>query len=298
MKNNAKVETCMVNDNHQPNSDSRQSKSRPDIGYAEKAELLFQRFLRHGQRWKARELERDTEKEVSAAYVSALLKGKMQRPGDEMQTRIADAMGFPSSLWELPPEEWDTELEWVRREALRSRNEAGIGTLQHSSELDESQTDVLPKDGLGGRELADLLNYLFERLLNKRTGKRYTEQQVAIYTEGVLSTQEIRKMRSGESLRVGKTKLRALSDAFEIPPDYWRSMSRRDAHLAGIQQIRRYIERGEITGTAGRNLESKVPKEEGGISQGDRNAMVKLLEYLGFVAYEEPKKGDKSDNGV
>lgn len=237
------------------------------IDYAHQADLLFQRFLRHGQHWRARKLERDTEREVSASYVSALLKGKIRRPKDEILGKIADAMEFPSSLWQLHPEEWETELEWVSRKALQSRRDAGIPVSRTAGDLEKHEVQELLPEALGGREFADLLNYLFERAINERTGERYTEQQIAIRSDNVLVPDEVRVMRGGDSLRVGKGKLTVLCEAFEVSPEYWNNMSRKEARAAGIDRIKRYII-------------SEGPDRECAVSWGDENAMVKFLDDL------------------
>lgn len=270
-------------------------KSSEQTSYPDKANLLFERFLRHGQRWKAREIERDTEGEVSGSYISALLKGKIQHPGDQIQAKLADTMGFPPSLWELEPTEWDAELERVREEAARSREHLE-SSLQPTSEVNQYPADSVPSEQLAYRELADLLNHLFETMLNRRTGQRHTEQQIAIYSGGTLNAGEIRKMRDGESPPVRSGKLVALSDAFEIHPSYWTLMSRHEAQATGLEKVQRFIKEGDMEGAVGRNPGSSLSEERPGrgLTQGDKSAMLKLIEYLGI---EERSKSERGDGG-
>lgn len=265
----------------------------PQHGYSAQAELLFRRFLRHGRRWKAREIERDTEGEVSGAYISALLSNKIKHPGREILNKIADVMGFPPTLWRLEPQRWDAELERVREEALRSRRAAGISTDWGGEERPRAGEHRLLEEGPGGEELADLLNALFEGILNKYTGRSYTEQQVAIYAGGMLNAEDIRAMRSGHSPPATRGQLLALSDAFEVSPDYWRRGRPQGPPDAQIQQLQQFIDRETAAAGAHREISSQLSGVDlADLSEEDRSALLKFVEYLGFNARNRRREQD------
>lgn len=162
----------------------------PGRRYAERLERLLDTYLnpRTGRRWRGKELEDATNGFVSGSYVTALRKGRINRPGLDKLRAIAGAMNFPFELWLTEHEKWERELEGER------------------------------EDGGG---FARLLEVLFEAVGNEDTGEHFTNKEVSLRSEGRLSEDEIGRMRSGELENPTRAQLLALSDVFDVAPSYW-----------------------------------------------------------------------------
>jgi transcriptional regulator with XRE-family HTH domain len=160
--------------------------------YAEKFHRLLEQYPRpDGRKWRGRDLERATNGFVNGSYVTALKKGRIDRPGLDKLRRIAEVMGFPFELWLEDPSDWRRLPEAAGR----------------------------PEDESG--TLADLLNQLFETVVDPRSGRPYTNAEVSAFTQGRLSAEEIEQMRAGTLRNPNRDQLLALSDAFDIDPSYW-----------------------------------------------------------------------------
>lgn len=178
--------------------------------YADKFEQLLDLFPHpdrsdhekpEKRRWKMSELNDVTEGELSPGYLSALRKGKNKRPGMHYLDLIANAMGFPFELWLAEPEQWPKILE-------------------------DSDTRIIPPTAEPTTEgesetYADLLEQLFASIMNRRTGKPFTNAEVAGLTGGHLSEEEIQNMREGSFTRPSRAELLALSNAFGVDVSYW-----------------------------------------------------------------------------
>ena len=160
--------------------------------YAEKFRHLLKSYPRPGGgRWRGRDLERATNGFVNGSYVTALKKGRIDRPGLDKLRRIAEVMGFPFELWLEYPSDWKLSPEST------GQAEDASGTL------------------------AGLLNHLFETLVDPESGRPYTNAEISAATQGRLSDTEIAQMRAGELRNPNRDQLLALSDAFDIDPSYW-----------------------------------------------------------------------------
>ena len=160
--------------------------------YAEKFQRLLELYPRpDGRRWRGADLERATNGFVNGSYITALKKGKIDRPGLDKLRRIAEVMRFPFELWLEDPKDWGH---------LPEEKEAA----QHES---------------GG--LAGLLNHLFDTMVDPRSGMAYTEAEISALAQGRLSAEEIGRMRAGSLRNPSRDQLLALSDAFDIDPSYW-----------------------------------------------------------------------------
>lgn len=160
--------------------------------YAEKFRRLLDLYPRpNGGRWRGRDLERATNGFVNGSYVTALKKGRIDRPGLDKLRRIAEVMGFPFELWLEDPSDWTLSPE----------------------------TAGQAEDASGS--LAGLLNHLFETLVDPKSGRPYTNAEISAATQGRLSDTEIAQMRAGELRNPTRDQLLALSDAFDIDPAYW-----------------------------------------------------------------------------
>lgn len=162
--------------------------------YAERVELLLDRFRRpDGTKWGNTQLEEATRDVVSNSYVSGLRHARYSKPGYEQLVAIARAVGFPVTLWDLPPEEWDLELS--RHERARA----------------------LPDPD----EVALLLERLFRTDTNPETGLMYTSAEVAWNTGGRLSEGAVDRLRRGASQSYSEADLAAIGQVFGVGPSYW-----------------------------------------------------------------------------
>lgn len=166
--------------------------------YAEKFQRLLELYPRPaGGKWRGRDLERATNGFVNGSYVTALKKGRIDRPGLDKLRRIAEVMGFPFELWLEDPPDWTHPPE----AAVRTDDESG--------------------------SLADLLNHLFETLLEPKSGRPYTNVEISTLAQGRLGAEEISQMRAGDLRNPTRDQLLSLSDAFDIDPSYWFGRSER-----------------------------------------------------------------------
>lgn len=176
---------------------------------ARKFQLLLERFPRaDGEPWRAVEIEAATNKRVSSSYISALRRGHLNRPGIEKLSLIADVLGVPFELWRLEPELWDEEIEKHRGRGLR-----GV------PERVPWGTPRIPV----GEELQRRVEALFESK-RKDDGEPYSEEEIAARSRGLITVEEISRMRRGEQARPpAEITLVGLSNAFDIPFRYWHA---------------------------------------------------------------------------
>ncbi len=144
-----------------------------------------------GREWRGKDFEIATNKYVSGSYITALRKGRIDNPGVDRLRKISEVMGAPFEMWLGEPEGWEN-----------TPREAGV-----------------PEGG--SDSLADLINHLFEVIVDERSGKPYSDRDVSSMTHGRLGEDEIARMRSGELQNPTRGQLLALSDAFDIDPSYW-----------------------------------------------------------------------------
>jgi transcriptional regulator with XRE-family HTH domain len=144
-----------------------------------------------GREWRGKDLEIATNKYITGSYITALRKGRIDNPGVDRLRKISEVMGAPFEMWLGEPEGWE-----------RAPREAGT-----------------PEGG--SDSLADLINHLFEVIVDERSGKPYSDRDVSSMTHGRLGEDEIARMRTGELQNPTRGQLLALSDAFDIDPSYW-----------------------------------------------------------------------------
>ena len=180
--------------------------------YARKLEMLLERFPRtDGEKWRGHEIEDATDYMVTSSYFSALKEGKFKRPGIRQLSLIANVVGFPFDLWRMEPELWDEYLAvHPSRGGFRS----------------PLPGQPVPQVPCGG-QLASLVENLFANKHNLVTGNPFTEEEVARWSRGRISTEEIRVMRGGAQIGPPpEIKLLGISDVFGEPPWYWYMPSR------------------------------------------------------------------------
>ena len=125
---------------------------------AQKFETLLKRYRRpDGRRWSGQEIDEATGGVVTRSYVTNLRKGRIENPGYEKLAAMAKAMGFPPEVW----------------------FEDGLGQGRSIGQAEES------------RGVASRLEHLFEVVRNPKTGKPYTNGEVARMTLGDLSEEDV-----------------------------------------------------------------------------------------------------------
>lgn len=185
-------------------------KNSPGNSYAEKFDLLLDLFPfpdredhpdERKRRWRGTEFEIATNRRLSRSYVSALLRGKIARPGREQLRLIALAMGFPEELWYVNPEEWEQLLKERKREGLRGEEFAGGEYLAHlvQKQLDATRFAVAP-DNLPPKN---------------------TDAYVATQSGGRLSEEEARALRKGDVAVPTLTQILGLTEALRTTLNHW-----------------------------------------------------------------------------
>ena len=154
---------------------------------AQKFEALLEMYRRpDGRRWSGQEIDEATGGVVTRSYVTNLRKGRIENPGYEKMRAIAKAMEFA-------PEVWFDE---------------GLGEGRSIREIEES------------RGVAGGLEHLFEVVRNPKTGKPYTNAEVARMTLGDLSEEDVERIRTGASRDPTVGQVEALSSVFGVEPSY------------------------------------------------------------------------------
>jgi hypothetical protein len=154
---------------------------------AQKFEILLERY-RHpdGRRWSGQEIDKATGGIVTRSYITNLKKGRIENPGYEKLAAMAKAMGFPPEVW----------------------FEDGLGKEQSIGQAEES------------RGVAARLKHLFEVVRNPKTGKPYTNGEVARMTLGDLSEEDVDKIRTGAIGDPTVSQVAALASVFGVEPSH------------------------------------------------------------------------------
>ncbi len=145
-----------------------------------------------GSKWSMAEIEEGTGGFVKAPYLTNLKANRIKQPGLERLRAIARVMGFPPELWLQSQDAWKPSLP---------------------SGGDESQ--------LGSHTLARRLNILFDVLTNERTGKPFTNRDVAELSMGRLTEEEVAAAREAKLDDLKGAQYLALSDVFDVDVSYW-----------------------------------------------------------------------------
>jgi transcriptional regulator with XRE-family HTH domain len=150
----------------------------------------FERFLEtyrrpDGQMWGGADLEKATGGVVTRSYVTNLRKGRIENPGYEKMRAIAKAMGFPPEMW-----------------------------------FEEDLGDEGPPAGAQGNSIPGRLKHLFETIKNPQTRETYTNAEVARMSAGVITEEDVDRIRSGRIVDPLVSQVAALAAAFGVPPSY------------------------------------------------------------------------------
>jgi hypothetical protein len=154
---------------------------------AQKFESLLE-IYRHpdGRRWSGQEIDEATGSVVSRSYVTNLRKGRIENPGYAKLAAMAKAMGFPVEVW----------------------FDDGLGQGRSIGQVEVSY-------GVAAR-----LEHLFEVVRNPKTGKPYTNAEVARMTLGDLSEEEVEGIRTGAIGDPTVSQVAALASVFGVEPSY------------------------------------------------------------------------------
>jgi transcriptional regulator with XRE-family HTH domain len=154
---------------------------------AQRFELLLDTYRRpDGSRWAGQQLEEATGGVVPRAYFVNLRKGRIGSPGYEKMGAIAKAMGFPPAAW-----------------------------------FDENVGDGMsPGPDHEGRGLAARVGHLFGAVRNPKTGKPYTNAEVARMSVGDLTVEDVESIRTGTISNPTVSQVAALASVLGVAPSY------------------------------------------------------------------------------
>lgn len=198
------------------------AESGEKMDYTQKFEKLLELFPHPERRyadtpasrsWRMIEIERATDGEVNSSYLSALRRGKTKKPGMRMLDLIAQTMGFPFELWLTDPQQWERILREQGADYSSTRGEVDSGGDEVSS-------------------VAELLEQLIATITNRRTGRPFTNSEIAENSGGRLSEDEVSAIRSGEIEEPLRSQLVALCNVFGVDLSYWSGPNR----MAGVSQ--------------------------------------------------------------
>jgi transcriptional regulator with XRE-family HTH domain len=154
---------------------------------AQKFESLLEIYRRpDGRKWSGQEIDEATGGVVSRSYVTNLRKGRIENPGYAKLAAMAKATGFAPEVW--------------FEEGLSDGRSIGLAE--------------------GSRDVAGRLEHLFEVVRDPKTGKPYTNAEVARMTLGDLSEEDIERMRTGANSDPTVGQVAALASVFGVEPSY------------------------------------------------------------------------------
>jgi transcriptional regulator with XRE-family HTH domain len=154
---------------------------------AQKFEALLEIYRRpDGRKWSGQEIDEATGGVVSRSYVTNLRKGRIENPGYAKLAAMAKAMGFAPEVW----------------------FEDSLGEGRSIGQAEVSY-------GVAAR-----LEHLFEVVRNPKTGKRYTNAEVARMTLGDFFEEDVEKIRSGGVSDPTVGQVAALAGVFGVEPSY------------------------------------------------------------------------------
>jgi transcriptional regulator with XRE-family HTH domain len=167
------------------------------VHIAQKFELLLEAYRRSdGRKWSGQEIDDATGSIVSRSYVTNLRKGRIQNPGYEKLAAIAKAMGFPPELW---------------------FEEAG----------DFNRTVRVGRTDGQHRNLSERINYLFDAIIDERSGEPYTNAEVARMSLGTVTEEVVEGIRNGTLPNPSVDQVVALADVFGVHPSFFLDKGRK-----------------------------------------------------------------------
>jgi transcriptional regulator with XRE-family HTH domain len=205
---------------------------------SQKFELFRDSYRREdGGRWSGQDLQDATGGVVTRSYVSMLRKGKIENPGFDKLRAIARAMGFSPELW--------------------------------FKEADEIGNALRVEQPNRKRDIAERLNHLFEAVKNERTGRPYTNVDVARISLGDLTEEEVAGIRAGALKNPTIGQVVALADAFGVHPSYFLDTGKEPA-LLGEQEIN----------ALGDRRARAILNKSLGLSDREKDMVLDMIEHL------------------
>lgn len=166
---------------------------------------------------------------------------------------IAQVLGFPVELWLQDIEDWDSVIK--------------------------------QKEGQErGSTLPDRLNLLFDVLVNRETGKPYTNEQVAELSKGRLTVEQLARARAGDIDDFKGVQYLALSDVFGVNPSYWYSAA----------EQRPTLDRETVEALKNRKTHLILNKISGK-SDKEKDLLLTLLEQLELLKAEDSDEEPNRD---
>jgi transcriptional regulator with XRE-family HTH domain len=151
---------------------------------SQKFERLLDAHRRpNGSRWTGQQLDEATGGVVTRSYATNLRKGRIESPGYEKLAAIAKAIGFPPEAW-----------------------------------FDEGVSGGAP--AYEGRGIAGRVERLFDAIRNPKTGKSYTNAEVARMTLGDLSEGDVEGIRTSAIGDPTVKQVAALARVFGVESSY------------------------------------------------------------------------------
>ena len=167
---------------------------------ARKFERLLETY-RHpdGGRWSGQEIDEATGGIVTRSYVTNLRKGRIENPGFEKLRAIAKVMDFPPELWfeELPERATGMSIEFP------------------------------PVDS----SIAEKTKRLFDVVRNEKSGRPYTNTEVARMSLGDLTEEAVEQIRTGKLANPSISQVVTLADVFGVHPSYFLDATRKQPLL-------------------------------------------------------------------
>ena len=158
---------------------------------ARRFEVLLEAYRRpDGGRWGGADLAEATGGVVGRSYVTNLRKGRIESPGYDKLRAIARAMQFPPELW-------------FSQQPLAPTSRA-------AREATEAQGGV-----------PERLQYLFDTVPNERTGRPYTDAEVAKETAGLLTEEQVKAMRMGQVTDPSVDQVLSLAEVFGVEASFF-----------------------------------------------------------------------------
>jgi hypothetical protein len=151
---------------------------------AQTFERLLDKYCRSdGRMWSGQQIDEATGGIVTRSYVTNLRKGRIENPGFEKLRAIAKIMNFPPELW--------------------------FG--------ERVPIETAP----GHQSIADRTNRLFDIFKNEKTGKPYTNAEVAHMSLGDLSEEHVEQIRAAKLTNPSMNQVVTLADVFGVHPAYF-----------------------------------------------------------------------------
>ncbi len=205
-----------------------------------------------GSRWQLKEIEDATNGFVKGGYLTNLKKGRIRQPGFDRLRAVAHVMGFPVQEW---------FEEGARAEAEGGEHRPGAGET-----------------------LAKRLNALFKAVTNPRTGRPFTEKEVADLSFGRLTEEQVGRARRGELEDLKGAQYLALSEVFGVDTRYWYADP-------GFQLDQDTLEalRDERNALILNKMSNRSPEE--------KDILLNLLDHIDLLRAVQPPHSDTTEEG-